>query len=113
MNDLIDILCIFCGAYLVYAAIVMKTQGHIIGNVLLKKGADESSLKDKDGFINFLFTKVLVVGILWIIGGIINFVNSYAGGPTAVTTIVCAFFAVSLIVYGILTNVAMRKFMKE
>lgn len=112
MNDVIDILCIFCGAYLVYAAVVMKTQKRIIGNVLLKKGADENSLKDKEGFINFLFAKVLVVGILWIVGGIINFVNSYMGGPASVTTIVCALFAVSLVVYGILTNLAMRKFMK-
>lgn len=112
MNDLIDILCIFCGAYLVYAAIIMKTQGRIISNVLLKKGADENSLTDKDGFINFLYSKVLVVGILWIIGGIINFVNSYLEGPAIVTTVVCGFFAVTVIVYGIMTNMAMRKFMK-
>lgn len=112
MNDVIDILCILCGAYLVYAAVVMKTQKRIIGNVLLKKGTDENSLKDKDGFINFLFAKVLVVGILWIIGGIINFINSYVGGPAAMTTVVCVLFGVSLVVYGVLTNLAMRKFMK-
>ncbi|MBO5208673.1 MAG: hypothetical protein J6B68_04925 [Lachnospiraceae bacterium] len=113
MYDFIDILCICCGAYLVYAAIVMKTQGRIISNVLLKKGMDESSLKDKDGFINFLFGKVLLVGILVIIGGIINLVNTYLAGPKVVTIVTCCIFAVAVIGYGIVTNIAMRKFMEE
>ena len=110
MYDFIDILCILCGAYLVYAAIVMKTQGRIINNVLLKKGMDENSLKDKEGFIRFLFAKVLQVGILVIIGGIINWVNTYLSGPKVVTTITCCVFAVAVIGYGIVTNIAMRKF---
>lgn len=110
MYDFIDILCILCGAYLVYAAIVMKTQGRIINNVLLKKGMDENSLKDKEGFIRFLFAKVLLVGILVIIGGIINWVNTYLSGPKVVTTITCCVFAVAVIGYGIVTNIAMRKF---
>ncbi len=110
MYDFIDILCILCGAYLVYAAIVMKTQGRIINNVLLKKGMDENSLKDKEGFIRFLFAKILLVGILVIIGGIINWVNTYLSGPKVVTTITCCVFAVAVIGYGIVTNIAMRKF---
>lgn len=112
MNDLIDILCILSGAYLVYAAIVMKKQGRIIGNVMLKKGTDESNIKDKEGFIQFLFGKILFFGIVIMLGGIANFLNSYLAGPDMVTTIVCCVFAAALVGYGVVTNKAMRKFME-
>ncbi|MBQ6806506.1 MAG: hypothetical protein IJO97_03640 [Lachnospiraceae bacterium] len=111
MYDFIDILCILCGAYLVYTAVVLKTKGRIIGNVLLKKGTDEKDIKDKEGFVKFLFSKVLLAGIMVMVGGIINLANTHMAGPEIVTTITCCIFAVAIIGYGIVTNMAMRKFM--
>lgn len=48
MYSFIDILCIIGGGYLVYAGIVMKTQGKIVNNVVMNKGSDESALRDND-----------------------------------------------------------------
>lgn len=112
MSDVIDILCILSGAYFIYAAVVMKKQGRIINNVLLKKGADESNIKDKEGFIQFLFGKILFLGIVIMLGGIVNLLNSYLAGSAMVTTIVCCVFAAALVGYGVVTNMAMRKFLK-
>ncbi len=113
MYDLIDILCVLCGAYLIYAAVAMKKQGRIIENVLLKKGMDESEILDKEGFIQFLYGKLLLCGIVIIIAAIINLINTYQNGNSVVSVVSCCVFAVSIIAYGIVTNLAMRRYTSD
>lgn len=67
MYDFVDILCMLCGAYLLYTGVVMKVQGRIISNVVLRKNTNEDSIRDKEGFIQYLYWKLAVIGIVIIL----------------------------------------------
>lgn len=110
MYDLIDVLCIISGGYVVYAAVVMKTKGRIINNVILNKGKDESSIRDKEKFVCFLYGKLLFFGILIMLAGIMNFVNSYTMHSGAVTITACCLFGAAIVGYGIVVNIALKKY---
>lgn len=110
MYDLIDILCMLSGGYLVYAAIVMKRQGRIIKNVVMSKNTDENSIKDKDGFVHYLYGKLILCGCLIILASIVNLVNDHMDGPGIVALITCSIFAVTIVGYGIAVNSALKKY---
>lgn len=110
MYDLIDVLCMISGAYVVYAAVVMKTKGRIINNVILNKGKDESAIRNKKEFIHFLYWKLLLFGILIMLASIMNLINSYTLHSGAVTIASCCLFGAAIIGYGIVVNIALEKY---
>lgn len=110
MYSVLDFICILCGAYLAYTGTVMKTQGKIISNVVLGKGATEASIRDKEGFIQYLHGKLIGVGAIIIVAGAVNLVSDYRGGNAIISFVSCAVFAGAIVVYGIFTNKAMKKF---
>ncbi len=112
MYSFIDFLCIIGGGYLVYAGIVMKTQGKIVNNVVMNKGADESALRDKEGFINYLYGKLIAVGAVVILAGAVNIVNGMTSQSAIVSTISSLSFFAAIVVYAIVVNKALKKFLK-
>lgn len=112
MYSFIDFLCIIGGGYLIYAGIVMKTQGKIVSNVVMNKGADESALRDKDGFINYLYLKLIICGAIVMLAGVANFVNDLMWQSAIVSTALNCAFAVAIIVYAVFINKALKKFLK-
>lgn len=110
MYNVIDFICIISGIYLMYAGIVMKTQGKIISSVVLGKGATEASIRDKEGFIQYLHSKITGIGAVIILAGIINFVNDYKGQNAVVSFAAGAIFVAAMVVYVIFTTRAMKKF---
>lgn len=110
MYDLIDVLCILSGAYVVYAAVVMKTKGRIINNVILNKGKDESAIRNKREFVQFLYWKLVLFGILIMLAGVMNLINSYTLNSGAVTIASCCLFGAALVGYGIIVNMALEKY---
>lgn len=112
MYNVLDFICILSGGYLTYTGIVMKTQGKIISNVVLSKGIEEASIKDKDGFIRYLHAKLILIGAIIILAGIVNLLNDYRGGDGIISFVTCAVFAVAIVAYGIVTNRALKKYTK-
>ena len=112
MYNLIDFLCIIGGGYLIYAGVVMKTQGKIVSNVVMNKGADESALRDKEGFINYLYLKLIICGVIVMLAGVANFVNDLMWQSAIVSTALNCTFAVAIIVYAVFINKALKKFLK-
>lgn len=110
MYSVLDFICILCGGYLAYTGTVMKTQGKIISNVVLGKGATEASIRDKEGFIQYLYGKLITIGAVIILAGGVNLVSDYRGGNAIVSFVSCAVFAVAIVIYGVFTNKAMKKF---
>ena len=110
MYDLIDVLCIISGAYVVYAAVVMKTKGKIINNVILNKCKDESAIRNKKEFVRFLYWKLLLFGILIMFAGVMNLINSYTLHSGTVTIVSCCLFGAALVGYGIVVNIALEKY---
>ena len=112
MYSFIDILCIIGGGYLVYAGIVMKTQGKIVNNVVMNKGADESALRDKDGFIQYLYLKLIIIGVVVMLAGVANIMNDLTMQSAILSTALNCAFAVAIIVYAVFINKALKKFLK-
>lgn len=110
MYNVIDFICILSGAYLAYTAINMKSKGEIAANVVLNKSTDESAIKDKEGFINYLYGKLLIIGIVIILSGVIDIVNFYMGGDSIVEVITFVVFAAALVAYGVVARSALKKF---
>lgn len=113
MSTFIDLLYILSGAYLIYAAILMKVKRQIIGSVVLSKGIDEKSIRDKDGFIAYLYGKLFFFGVIVILSGIINLYNDYLSGPGYITLSASVIFAVAVVGYGIVSHKALKMFVDK
>ncbi len=114
--NLFDILVIGAGLYMAFCAVMMKVKGEIKSNVVLSRNVDENSLKDKEGFIAFLWWKLLAVGLLCAASGVFNLIYTSIA-ETSDTYIfvqigVNTFFFILLIVYGVVVVKAQKKFMK-
>lgn len=110
MYDFLDILCILSGVYVTYAAVLMKARGKIIKNVILNKGKDESSIRDKEGLIHFLYKKLFFLGLLIIFTGTMDLANSYLLHSGLVTAAACILFAAEVIIYGTVVSAALQKY---
>lgn len=110
-TNVFDLLIGLCGAYLIYAAISMKVTGNIIAGVMFGKGEDVSSIKDKQGFINNMFGKVLVTGIVVCIGGVVGLLEEMWNLPYYVTLIATACYLIMLVWFVIASQKAKKKYM--
>ncbi len=91
MNGIIDALFLVSGIYLIVSALMAKGRGVITANVMLGKNMSEQAIKDKIGFIEYMYKRMLVSGILIVIGGMINFINDcyyFSKLVTAAATVV-------------------------
>lgn len=77
VGGMIDILFFGSGVYLIYTALMAKKNGNIVSNVMLAKSVSESSIKDKIGFIDYMYKRILLAGVMIVIASIIHLVNDY------------------------------------
>lgn len=110
MYNLIDFVCMITGAYLIHTAVVMKKRGEIVANVVLNKTTSENAIKDKEGFINYLYIRLLLIGIVIILSGIVDIVNLNMNGAPIIGVIAFLVFAAALAAYGVVTHMALKKF---
>lgn len=75
-SSLMDIIIIVGGAYIAYAAILLKLTGEIKESVLLGKNMDVKKCKDLEGFKRFLFPRALLMGIFTVLFGVAGIVNA-------------------------------------
>lgn len=111
--DWIVILCTISGVYMMYAAIVMKYKGKFIKSVVLSNGVDENSIRDKEGFIKYLYIRLLTCGVVDVIMGIICLISDYISGPGIMSVIANLVFFASLVAYMIFINKALKKYVRR
>ncbi|MCH5251209.1 MAG: hypothetical protein J1E98_14830 [Lachnospiraceae bacterium] len=111
MYDLLDFVIIFSGMYLAYAAITMKRNGEIMANVVLNQSIKENAIKDKQGFIDYIYGKLILIGVIIMLSGIANMINSYNQGSSLINLLTLLVFAGALVAYGMVTKAALQKFM--
>ena len=111
-----DMLVIVCGLYMAYCAVMMKVKGRINSGVVMSRNISENQLKDKEGFIKYIWPKLLCVGLLCAASGAFNLIySSMEVEPEKYAIVelsVNAVFFVLLIVYGVIVVKAQKKFMK-
>ena len=73
--NIFDLLIGASGVYLIYTALTMKKTGEIKAGVLVSKEMDAGRIKDKDGFINYMYVKTMILGVLSIAYGLAGIID--------------------------------------
>ncbi|MEF9945389.1 MAG: hypothetical protein RR869_00340 [Lachnospiraceae bacterium] len=107
---ILGIVILGSGLYCLYAAYMLKTKGVINKTILLGKNMDVKKCKDKQGYIDCVFPKVLVLGIVATVYSAIDLINSYVTEIMAVWYVGMVVFLVVLIWFGITTSKAARTY---
>ncbi|MBD5524679.1 MAG: hypothetical protein HDR04_09710 [Lachnospiraceae bacterium] len=77
MGGMIDFLFLASGVYLIYSAVMAKHKGNIAANVMLSKNTNENDIRDKVGFIDYMYKKIFLTGVMIILASVIYLVNDY------------------------------------
>ncbi|WMC92428.1 hypothetical protein [Kineothrix sp. MB12-C1] len=112
-TNIFDFLIIISGVYLIYTAIVMKTTGKITGGAIVSKDVDVDNIRDKEGFIRYMFPKSLFMGILTCIIGLFGIVSTRFNGPSYLSLVAVGCFMVILILFAISSSRARKMFIDE
>lgn len=111
MYNVLEFIFILTGAYLIYAGRMMKTEGKINENVALSKGLTENSIRDKEGFIQYLSGKLMLIGAVCVLAGVVNLLSDFfLGGNELVSLLSRVVFVAALVVYGIVASKALKKY---
>lgn len=111
--NIFDVLIVVSGLYMIYAAIVMKTQGKITGGIIVSKDVDVNQIRDKEGLIAYMFGKVLLIGIITCIVGVTGILLIKFNGPVYVSVISLSIFLIVLIWFAILSKKARKMFIDK
>lgn len=114
--SIFDLLVTVCGLYMAYSAVMMKTKGRVNSGVVMSRNLDESQLKDKEGFIKYIWPKLFAVGLLCAASGIFNIVFSYLASDSEnfviIEVVVNGLFFILLIAYAIVVSQAQKKYFR-
>ena len=106
-----DILIVFCGAYLVYASVQMKRTGEITSSAIIGKGYDPKKAKDPKGFIEYMYLKSIVMGVLVMVSGALDYMNDLYWNLPYFGIIMCVVFLIMIIIYCKISMDAQKKYL--
>lgn len=110
--SIFDLLIAASGLYLIYTAWMMKTRGRITKGVIVSKDVDVEKIRDKDGFIHYMFAKALWMGVLAAAVGTVNLINTYLKGPVWISMAVVIGYFVVLMAFAVVSVKARKKFIE-
>lgn len=105
-----DILIILCGAYLIYSSAQMKRTGEV-SSAIVGKGYDLKKARDVKGYIEYMYFKSIVMGVVVMVSGAANYLNGKYLNIPNFDLVVCAVFLVIIIVYSKITIDAQKKYL--
>lgn len=94
------------GIYLIYSAMVMKRDHEIPAGVFMSKSINVNSIKDKDGFISYMFSKGLAFGVVTFLVGASDCINNMYWGSNVWFRM--GSFAVYIVILTIYTKLSSR-----
>lgn len=106
-----DILIVFSGAYLIYISVQMKQTGEI-NPAIVGKSIDIKKAKDPQGYIDYMYLKSIIMGIVVMVGGGLNYLNDNYWNITNFGLIACGVFLAAIIIYGKIMVDAQKKFLE-
>ena len=96
---MIDVLFLASGVYLIWTAVSAKRQGNIVANVMLSKDMNEGNVKDKVGFIEYMYKRILLAGVLIVIGSAVHLLTDYYIFSSALTWVGIVLVSIALVIY--------------
>ncbi len=109
-DGLFGIIALVCGGYCIYAVILMKKTGEINKTVLLSKDDNPKKCKDTQAYLRCVIPKVMALGIITMLYGVISLVDSYVQKLGVAIPIMIVLLCIVLIWYGVSTANARKKY---
>lgn len=110
--NIFDLLICLSGIYMIYTAWIMKKTGKITTGVFISKDVDVDQIRDKEGFIKYMFGKVLFMGIATCIIGGVGMITARLNGSEYIMLIGVLCFMIILILFALATHKARKKFIE-
>ena len=108
--NIFDLLIAGSGLYLIYTAVIMKTRGEITKGVVISKDVNVERMRDKEGFIRYMYGKMILFGVLTVAVGVWDLINVYVQGPPWISTAAVMGYLVLLLLFGAFTLKGRKKF---
>ncbi len=111
VSGMFDVLITAFGGYILYTWFQMKRTREVRGGMFLPQGIDPEKCLDKEGYINHIGPRLLLIGIVCLLSGLLGLAVDYMGilSETAYFVITLLVLAI-LIWYGISVRKAVEKF---
>ena len=106
-TNLFDYLIILSGLYLVYTGINMKQTGEI------KTGVDVNRIKDKEGFIKYMYARVLIIGGLAVAVGAVGVLSTWLNWPGYLSLVATGGYLVVIICFAVASAKARKNFIDD
>lgn len=110
--SIFDIIVIACGLYMAVSGILMKTQGKINTGLVLSKNVKPDQIKDKEGFIKYMWIRLFLCGLFCTLAGFINMILSATEQAMIAELIANTVFMIILIVYWMIVVKAQKEYLK-
>lgn len=108
--EFFGVFLVLAGAYILYAAIIMKTQGKITKSIMMNQNRHVGQVKDKDGFIKYMFLRTFLMGAVVIAAGIWSLLGLDFEYSWVVDLAITIFFTIIVILYLFSIRSADKKF---
>lgn len=113
MNEIIDILFLGSGIYLIYTAVMAKKKGAIAENVMLDKNTTEKNIRDKAGYIDYISKRIMIAGILIVLSAAVNLLNDQYISSLALNWVGIILILVAIIIYTVAYKKARKLYMDD
>ena len=113
MSGVIDLLFLASGIYLIYTAIAAKKRNTITANVMLSKNTSEKDIADRAGYIEYMYKKILLAGVMICAASVIHLVNDYYVHSQPLTWIGIALVFAALAMYTVAFSRGQKKYMPQ
>lgn len=111
MGGMIDFLFLLSGIYLIYTAIVAKKRGAIAANVMLSKNVNVNDIKDRAGYIEYMYKKILIAGLMICAASVVHLANDYYIHSQLLTWVGIALIFAALAIYTVAFSRGQKKYM--
>lgn len=108
-----DIIIVIGGLYLVYMAVQMKRTGEITNNSMIGRGVDLKKAKDPKGYIDYMYPRAVVVGILVAVSGVVDYLNELYWSIPYFGLGICVVFLILILIYGKMSMDAQKKYLSS
>lgn len=108
---LVDAMIIGVGIYQFFSMMRMKKTGKLESGFMISKSIDITTAKDPAGYIAYMYMKTIVVCALVVILGIFQLISDYTEGFGVLPAISSVIILVVLIIYGIASVKAQKKYL--
>ncbi|NBI91378.1 hypothetical protein D3Z45_12565 [Lachnospiraceae bacterium] len=109
-TNLFDYLIILSGLYLVYTAVNMKQSGEVKNGVIVSKDVDVNRIRDKEGFIKYMYGRVLIIGGLAIAVGGVGILSTWLNWPGYLSLLATGGYLIVIICFAVASAKARKIF---